>query len=233
VPIEYEVKVVEKIFTMLANGQSRFKIAETLNVQGIPTKSSGKWHPLTIQRMATNTSYVGKTYFFRTTGSHKTALIQQAKDKWVVLPEVTPAIIGKELFDQVQKRLEQTSEARTGHPTHQYLLRGHAYCGICGSPLVGSWLNKRWLYYRCRATTPTTTGRHIELASPEILGQYVNDLRKLLMLSEITDKKAFIRIFVQDIKVVGDKATLTYAKPLNGLIEQKIGVLPIVHYGGR
>ena len=75
--------------------------------------------------------------------------------------------------------------------------------------------------------------RHIELASPEILSQYVNDLRKLLTVSEITEKKAFIRSFVQDIKVIGDEATLTYAMPLNGLIEQKIGVLPIVHYGGR
>ena len=74
--------------------------------------------------------------------------------------------------------------------------------------------------------------RHIELASPEILGQFVNDLRKLLTVSEITEKKAFIRSFVQDIKVIGDEATLTYAMPLNGLIEQKIGVLPIVHYGG-
>lgn len=76
------------------------------------------------------------------------------------------------------------------------------------------------------------TDRHIELASPEVLSQYVDDLRKLLTVSELTEKKAFIRSFVQGIKVVGDEATLTYVMPLNGLIEQKIGVLPIVQYGG-
>ncbi|WP_278812025.1 recombinase family protein [Dehalococcoides mccartyi] len=75
--------------------------------------------------------------------------------------------------------------------------------------------------------------RHIELASPEILSQYVNDLRKLLTVSELTEKKAFIRSFVQKINVIGDEATLTYEMPLNGLLEQKIGVLPIVQYGGR
>ena len=75
--------------------------------------------------------------------------------------------------------------------------------------------------------------RHIELASPEVLSLYVNDLRKLLMVSELTEERAFIRSFVQDIKVVGDEATLTYLMPLNGLIEQKIGVPLIVHYGGR
>lgn len=75
--------------------------------------------------------------------------------------------------------------------------------------------------------------RHIELASPEILGRYVDDLRKLLTVSELTEKRAFIRSFVENIKVVGDEATITYVMPLNGLIEQKIGVLPIVQYSGR
>ncbi len=75
--------------------------------------------------------------------------------------------------------------------------------------------------------------RHIELASPETLSQYVDDLRKLLTVSELAERRAFIRSFVQNIKVVGDDATLTYIMPLNGLLEQKIGVLPIEHYGGR
>jgi site-specific DNA recombinase len=157
VRLEFEARVVEKIFTMMADGQSRFKVAQTLNIQGIPTKSDGgKWHPLTIQRMITNPAYMGITYFYRTLGSHKTELVPQPQDKWVTLPDVTPAIISKELFERVQKQLERTKEARTGRPTHQYMLRGHAYCGVCGRPLVGSCLNKRWLYYRCRATTPTS-----------------------------------------------------------------------------
>ena len=52
----------------------------------------------------------------------------------------------------------------------------------------------------------------------------MNDLRKLLTVSELTERRAFIRSFVQNIKVVGDEATLTYVMPLNGLIEQKMGV---------
>jgi len=51
-------------------------------------------------------------------------------------------------------------------------------------------------------------------------------------VSELTEKRAFIRSFVQSIRVVGDEATLTYVMPLNGLIEQRIGVLSIVQYGG-
>jgi hypothetical protein len=36
------------------------------------------------------------------------------------------------------------------------------------------------------------------------------------------------RSFVQKIKVLGDHAILTYIVPINGLMEEKIGVLPIV-----
>ena len=158
VPIEFEVRVIEKIFTMLADGHSRFKVAQTLNIQGIPTKGNNNWHPITIQRIATNPAYIGITYFYRNIGSRKTVLVAQTPDKWKTLPNVTPAIITNELFERVQKCLQQTKEARTGHPNHQYLLRGHAHCGVCGSPLVGSCMNKKWLYYRCGATTTTATG---------------------------------------------------------------------------
>ena len=88
---------------------------------------------------------MGITYFYRNLGSHKTTLVPQAKDKWVTLPGVNPAIISRELFERVQKQLERTKEAKNGRAIHQYLLRGFAYCGICGRPLVGSCMGKKWL----------------------------------------------------------------------------------------
>jgi site-specific DNA recombinase len=75
--------------------------------------------------------------------------------------------------------------------------------------------------------------RRVELASPEIVQRFTSDMRKVLELSEFTEKRAFIRSFVQKIKVMGDHAVLTYTVPINGLMEEKIGVLPIVQYGGR
>jgi site-specific DNA recombinase len=156
-PIEYEVKIVEKIFTLLAEGHSRHKVSELLNANSIPTKAGGKWHPLTIQRMATHTAYIGETYFYQVTGSSKTALIKQPQDKWVSLPNVTPPIISRELFEQAQNQLRKSKEARQNQNTRHYLLRGHVYCGICGSPLVGHTMNRRYPYYVCRAIMPTST----------------------------------------------------------------------------
>lgn len=71
VPLGFETKVVERVFNMIAEGVSRFKVAKTLNDQGVPTKSGGKWHPLTIERMVTNPAYIGLTYFGRNRGSKK------------------------------------------------------------------------------------------------------------------------------------------------------------------
>lgn len=156
-PHEFEAKVVEKIFTMIAEGVSRFNVTKALHDQAIPTKSGGKWHPLTINRIVTNPAYIGLTYFGKTRGSRKTAIKSEPQEVWKLLPSVTPPIIGKDLFDRAQKALQQAKEARPASPQHDYLLTGHIVCGHCGSPVVGSCLNRKHRYYRCRATRSTAT----------------------------------------------------------------------------
>ena len=75
--------------------------------------------------------------------------------------------------------------------------------------------------------------RRVELASPETVRRFTNDMRKVLESNEFTEKKSFIRAFVQKIKVMGDQAVLTYLPPFNELIEKKLGVLCIEQDGGR
>ena len=75
--------------------------------------------------------------------------------------------------------------------------------------------------------------RRVELASPEIVRSYVADLRTLLTRSELTERRAFIRSFVKEVRVTNDEVVISYTMPLvsNGLSEDKIGVLPIVKHG--
>ena len=77
--------------------------------------------------------------------------------------------------------------------------------------------------------------RRVELASPEIVSYYINDLRNLLNNSSLSERKAFIRSFVKEVKVTGDNVLLTYTMPLTpgGISEEKIGVLSTVQYSGR
>ena len=77
--------------------------------------------------------------------------------------------------------------------------------------------------------------RRVELASPEIVKSYVDDLRNLLNNSSLAERRAFIRNFVKEVKVTEDKVLLTYTIPLSprGVLEEKVGVLSTVHHGGR
>ncbi len=160
-PLEYEIKVVEKAFLMRADHIKTFNIARTLNDLQIPTKTGGKWHPRTIHRMLTNPAYIGMTYYGMTRGSRKTKLVKQPESEWILLPDTTPPIISRELFDRVQEIIRQDSEMHRAKAKHDYLLRGHLTCGYCGSPLVGSFMNHSIRYYHCRGTYPTATRQRI------------------------------------------------------------------------
>ncbi len=77
--------------------------------------------------------------------------------------------------------------------------------------------------------------RKIELASPEIVKQYVDDLCQFIDSSELTERRAFIKSFVKEIKVTGNEGKIRYTFPIppDNQGEEGLGVLPTVRYGGR
>jgi len=77
--------------------------------------------------------------------------------------------------------------------------------------------------------------RKVELADMKLVKSYVNDLRHTLDEGLLTDRRTFIRSFVKEITVSQQEIRLNYILPLlpDGLIEESVGVLPIVRYGGR
>jgi chromosome segregation ATPase len=80
--------------------------------------------------------------------------------------------------------------------------------------------------------TTQLSDRKVELASPEIVKSYVKDMRKILEESELTGKRAFLRGFIKKIDVIDRQGVIHYLLPINGVLEERIGVLPIVQYGG-
>jgi site-specific DNA recombinase len=82
-------------------------------------------------------------------------LEKRPKSEWILLPDTTPPIISKELWDRVQEIRQQNRDMNKARATHQYVLRSHVRCGHCGSPLVGSFMNHRFRYYHCRGTYDT------------------------------------------------------------------------------
>jgi site-specific DNA recombinase len=156
---EPEAVVVRKIFILIVDGLSCFHIARELNREGILTKTGKQWHPLTIRRMAMNPAYYGNT-IFNQTRRVGTKTEKRPESEWFILPDVTPPIIERELFDKAQEALKQRKSV-PGKALVEYLLRGHVYCPVCGSRITGTMLNGKYRYYRCAGTKPTSARKAI------------------------------------------------------------------------
>jgi site-specific DNA recombinase len=202
---------------MKANGIGCFKIAKTLNDESIPTKAGKKWEAVTVGRILRNTGYYGLTYFGKTTGSDQKKTSQES---WHALPDVTPAIISQDLFEQAQTEMAKSRELHCGKAKHEYPLTGFAVCGYCGSPLVGHCLSGDYRYYHCSGAhnTPsrkkTCNARYIKadwldsvvwekvksvLANPELL---LNEIRKQ---TEVEQLQVSAGTLDQEIKTLNRK----------------------------
>ena len=154
--IDEEADVVRRIFSMLIEGKSLSQTAKSLNDAGITTKSGLVWCHTTVRRTATNPIYAGETYYGRRKRVDKTRVQSQDKDKWILLPDVTPPIVSKEIFDAAQEALTHTHQPVTKTKS-SYFLTGFIFCPLCGSRVSGATLLGKYRYYRCRGTTPTRT----------------------------------------------------------------------------
>jgi len=160
VPLEHESRVVQHIFEMVGDGDSCFKVARTLNEASVPSKAGKRWDAQTVSRIVRNSAYCGLTYFGQTTGANGKRR-STPRQSWTFLPDATPAIISKELFERVQAALAKSRELRPGKAKHEYPVTGFAVCGQCGSPLVGSCLRGDYRYYHCRGTYSTASRNRV------------------------------------------------------------------------
>ena len=67
-----------------------------------------------------------------------------------------PPIVSEDVFRSAQARFS-LPRLRQGKAKEPYLLKGHAKCAECWGPLIGTVMNKRYRYYRCRGAWPTST----------------------------------------------------------------------------
>ncbi|MGB2876899.1 MAG: recombinase family protein [Dehalococcoidales bacterium] len=163
----FEAEIVREMFNRVAAGEALVLIGRDLNNRGVPTKATvigspeerKLWHNLTIRRIIHNQAYMGKTYFGMTSRVSRAKTIQHPQDKWISLPDASPPIVREELFHLANNQLAKP-KARTGRPKNDYLLRHHVFCAVCGRPLVGHCLNKKYRYYQCSRARPIENAKH-------------------------------------------------------------------------
>lgn len=136
---EETAPIVRYIFEQYAAGASKTEIAAYLNDRGHRTKSRTKFTVNSFRTILSNPKYIGVYHYDE-----------------VSVEDGCPALIEKELFDDVQKKIAVTKRA----PAHkkakvEYLLNGKLFCGYCASPMVGdcgtSKTGERYYYYSCAA----------------------------------------------------------------------------------
>jgi site-specific DNA recombinase len=154
--IEEEAAVVRRIFSMIIKGDSLSQVAKSLNQASITTKAGLAWCHTTVRRTATNPIYAGETYYGRRKRLDNGRVQNQDKDKWILLPDVTPPIIDKATFDAAQEATK-TRYRPVKKNDSTYFLTGFMFCPECGSPVCGATLSHKYRYYCCRGTRPTRT----------------------------------------------------------------------------
>ncbi|GAF74188.1 unnamed protein product, partial [marine sediment metagenome] len=118
---ENEAQWVRKMFEWLVNdGMTCRGIAVKLNSLQVPTKYNNYWSRKVVHQILSNVAYMGVT------------LYKQGEP--IELPDVTPPIIDKALFEAAQKQLRRNFEKASRNMRRQYLLHGHIRCRHCGKP---------------------------------------------------------------------------------------------------
>ena len=79
------------------------------------------------------------------------------------------------------------------------------------------------------------TGEEAEVASQQEVAECATDFKELLQEGSLVERKAFVRSFVNEVRVTGEQVLVNYTMPMSPykLKEEKNSVLDIVHYGGR
>ena len=140
-----EAPIVKKIFQMYNSGNSMGEIAEKLQKDkvycpshnGFQKNKKGEygWECSTISKMLKNEMYLGNTVYGKGINlSYKSKKVKQIpRSEWKKYENTHKAIISKELFESVQKRMKLNQKAKSH--THTWILNGIIYCKECGEPM--------------------------------------------------------------------------------------------------
>lgn len=149
--------VVNRIFSMYADGVSPRTIAKVLNDEGVAGPKGNIWKDTTIrgQRargtgLLNNEAYVGRLIYGRTAyvknpKTGRRVAMPQPEDAWIVTEVPELRIIADDLWERVKKRQEANTivmprdgDNRALNRKHRkvHALSGTLVCGCCGGPMA-------------------------------------------------------------------------------------------------
>lgn len=157
-----QADIVRRIFQMYLNeGKGSFKIAETLNHEGLLGGRKNPWSAHRIRDIIRNRAVVGdivygtKRYKYVEdveNGGKKSQTVYLPENEWAVCENAHEPIIDRVSFGKAQKLLDSRKTGQCfRHAVHP--LTGKLICGKCGQGMVGqkrSYKNHNYVYYICK-----------------------------------------------------------------------------------
>lgn len=138
--------IAREIFARYAAGEKAVTICEDLNKRGIRTSKGKEFSKNSLHGMFSNLKYIG-VYSFKSSDTDYKDIYNEGG---------VPAIITKELFETVQKRIEANKHKKSKKRLDDiiFLLSGKAYDANCGGAFIGdsgtSKNGETYYYYTCQ-----------------------------------------------------------------------------------
>ena len=178
--------LVLEAFQQYDNGDKMVEIVNFLNDKGVRNMQGGKMTHSSVNTMLKNRRYIGELSF-----------------RDIVVPDAIPAIVPKDLFDRVQKRLDKNKRAPAcGKADEEYLLTTKLFCGKCGALMFGesgtSATGRTYYYYKC-ANVKRRKGCNKKTVQKEWLEELVvRETMKLIQDDAVIDKIVQLVMDVQN-----------------------------------
>ena len=187
---EEEAKTIQLIFRMYADGLGYSAILDTLHENNMLTKTGRTFQKNSLHDLLINPKYQGLyTFNLRSAkglcGTRNNHVYKDEEDI-IAIEGGCPAIVDKETFAVVQKRIAANKNAgRRNTAKENYLLSGRVFCKECGKSMCGnsrhSGRNKTYhVTYRCLTRQHSCNNKEI---TRDYLDAYIVELLEKHMLN--------------------------------------------------
>lgn len=183
-------QIVRELFQRGALTPAEYKAAHGCHAYDI-SRCRHIWDKTTVRRILEDERYTG-TYIMgkrevTKVGGHRVRMKDESQ--WVKIPDHHPAIVSRELFEQVQAQLVRIKSTEKG--AHSYPLRGKVFCGCCRHAMV----RLRSRSFVCQYTAVDENA--------ECHGLRVNEAELEGMIYEVLSKQAQIILNIDNISSAG------------------------------
>lgn len=163
--------VVKRIYHLRAQGYNITAICRELNERGIPSPSKLRylrhqtkdetakdalWNRATVRKILSDENYIGnRVHGKKKKDAPAAAKRRTTRDEWQIIENAHPAIISKELFEQVQAMNEKEdgqspcTTVSAPQNTKPNILKGKVFCGDCGKAMKAAKSGGGAAYYNC------------------------------------------------------------------------------------